>query len=129
MLFWIFMAMMPIGVLISLRDDDCSSFTEIGIVIVVVGAVVSIFMAPFILALNTGLDGKVAELEARYESLVYQYENDIYDNDNDLGKRELMKDIEEWNAKIAKNQANQDNFWIGIFIPDIYYQFDPIELK
>jgi hypothetical protein len=75
-----------------------------------------------------GLDGYVDAMHVRYEVLTYQYENDVYDNDNDIGKRELMKEIQDWNEDLACNKRNQNDFWIGIFIPDIYDQFDFIEL-
>ena len=76
-----------------------------------------------------GVDGSIAKNQARYESLVYQYDNNVYDNDNDLGKRDLMEDIQKWNEDLAWHKENQDDFWIGIFIPNIYDQFDFIELK
>lgn len=89
----------------------------------------SMIMFVFIIINNVAPDAKIAEYQAHYDSLVYQYENDIYDNDNDLGKRDLMEDIEAWNTDLAYRKKVQRNYWVGIFYPNIYDDFDFVELR
>lgn len=97
--------------------------------IALISLIIAIVMLMEIIAKNTNVDAYVAENQMRYEMLVYQYENDIYDNDNDLGKRDLMEDIQEWNEDLAYYREAQDDFWVGIFHPNVYDQFEFIELK
>ena len=94
-----------------------------------IGFIVAIIMLIIIVVKNTNVDAYVAENQMRYEMLVYQYENNLYDNDNDLGKRDLMEDIQEWNEDLAYYREAQDDFWVGIFHPNVYDQFEFIELK
>lgn len=125
MLFFIFIAILVIGILLfafTQMDTLASWVTAIGAIAVVISL--------FVLGCSyIGTDGFIAENQTRYEMLVYQWENDIYDNDNDLGKRELVKDIQEWNEDVARYQAIQDDFWVGIYHPNIYDQFEFIELE
>ena len=125
MLFWIWVILFIAGFLIALIDGwedfgaGVSAFSIFGL-----------FVASIILVgCHVGVNGKTAKLHARYDSLIYQYENDIYDNDNDLGKRELMVDIQNWNEDLSSRRERQRDFWIGIYIPNIYDQFEYIELK
>ena len=131
MLFVIFAAILAIGIVICIvsYDRDCDALTVIGISASVVGCIAVIISIIVMLCSYTGVDGYIAASNARHDSLVYQYENDIYDNDNDLGKRELIKDIQNWNEDLARYKENQDNFWIGIYIPNIYDQFEFIEFE
>ena len=125
MLFWIWVILIVVGFLIFMIDgwENCGTVISSLSLFCLLIAIVPLIDA------NVGVNGRVARLEARYESLVYQYENDIYDNDNDLGKRDLMEDIQAWNEDLAYHQKNQRDFWIGIYIPNIYDKFEYIELK
>lgn len=75
-----------------------------------------------------GVDATKDSLNKERESLIYQMENNLYDNDNDLGKKELYDRITEWNTDLAYNKRIQNDFWVGIFYPDIYDEIDFIEL-
>lgn len=130
MLFWLvllsFVVSLGLAIYVEKRFGDYSGPF---LVIAVIGFIVAIIMLIAIIVENTNVDAYVAENQMRYEMLVYQYENDIYDNDNDLGKRDLMEDIQEWNEDLAYHRKAQDDFWVGIFHPNIYDQFEFIELK
>ena len=124
MLFWAFIIIVIAGFVLFTFDWE-----NLGITISVIG-IFGIIASIVVLAINyIGIDGYIARMNTRYETLVYQYENDIYDNDNDLGKRELMADIQNWNEDLSSRRENQHDFWIGIYIPNIYDQFEYIELK
>lgn len=125
MLFWIFVALLIVGVVVLIICDDYVMGPAIVFAIGCLGTVAS----TAVLCVNyIGIDGYVAENQVRYDSLMYQYENNLYDNDNDVGKKELMSEIQDWNEDLARLKSNQRNLWIGIYIPDVYDQFDFIEL-
>ena len=124
MLFWTFVIIIIAGFVLFTFDLE-----NLGITISVIG-IFGIIASVVVLAINyIGIDGYIARMNTRYETLVYQYENNIYDNGNDLGKRELMVDIQNWNEDLSSRRERQRDFWIGIYIPNIYDQFEYIELK
>lgn len=127
MLFWMFVIIFVIGCIVLIINNDIAEMFAAALMTIALGGM---FIGGIVMVCNfTGLDGTVASMKSRYETLVYQYENDIYENDLDYGKRDLIKDIQEWNENLTRKQANQRDFWIGVFIPNIYDQFEFIELE
>ena len=130
MLFWLVVLSIVVclGLAVYLEKRFCD-YSGPFLVIAFLSFIVSFVMLVVIIVKNTNVDAYVAENQMRYEMLVYQYANDIYDNDNDLGKRDLMEDIQKWNEDLAYHRKAQDDFWVGIFYPNVYDQFEFIELK
>lgn len=130
MLFWLVVlsVVVCLGLAVYLEKRFCD-YSGPFLVIAIFGFIVAIIMLMVIIVENTNVDAYIAENQMRYDMLVYQYENDIYDNDNDLGKRDLMEDIQEWNEDLAYYREAQDDFWVGIFYPNVYDQFEFIKLK
>lgn len=132
MLFILTLAILAFGIIAGIISDRFWKLDWLqipAIISILFGGLSFIIMVIVMCCSHIGIDGYIAKNQARYEALVYQYENDIYDNDNDLGKRDLMEDIQEWNEDLAWYKENQDDFWVGIFIPNVYDQFEFIELK
>ncbi len=130
MIFWlcVLSIVVCLGLATYVEKRFCK-YSWLFLAIALISLIVTLVMLIDIISSHTNVDAYVAENQMRYEMLVYQYENDIYDNDNDLGKRDLMEDIQEWNEDLAYYREAQDDFWVGIFHPNVYDQFEFIELK
>ena len=137
MIFWIFLILLAISVfflVLYYKKWDNYPYNKDWIEVVsmfvsVASALVVLIMSIFVIIANVGVEGKIASNEQRYESLVYQVENEVYENDNDLGKYDLYNQVREWNEDLAEGKAMQNDFWFGIFYPDIFDGFEFIELK
>ena len=137
MIFWIFLILLAISVfflVLYYKKWDNYPYNKDWIEVVlmfvsVASALVVLIMSIFVIIANVGVEGKIASNEQRYESLVYQVENEVYENDNDLGKYDLYNQVREWNEDLAEGKAMQNDFWFGIFYPDIFDEFEFIELK
>ena len=107
------------------RDTGAIIFGTLGIAT----AAVVIIMTIAICVANIGVEGDVAKLNARREALVYELTSGIYDADGDVGisKKTLMTEVREFNELILSKRAVQNDFWIGIFTPDIYDKIEVIE--
>lgn len=71
-----------------------------------------------------------AEILAEREVLQWEIDQNPYINDDDVvGHKELFNEIREWNKELAYNKKCERNFWIGIFVPNIYSDIEPLAVK
>jgi hypothetical protein len=132
MLFWLFVIILVIGIACiivgrlmyeySQYDTDWLRF--LGITITLVMSTAVIICGIVLMVEYSTADANVELNKQRYESLTYQLENNLYENDNDLGKKQLYDEIREWNEELAYRKEIQDDFWIGIFYPNVFDQFE-----
>ena len=111
--------------------DECDFRECLGILcaaVAILGYIAFGIMVIFAIAANVGVKGDIAANQQLYDSLVYQLENDMYDNDNDIGKLELYEKVTKWNTDLARGKVLQHDPWIGVFYPNVYDNFDFIEL-
>ena len=128
MLFFIFIALFAISVLAIIYTDEMSGWHLLATIAVVLTLIALLISTIGLASFYINADASVAKWETQYESLTYQLENNLYDNDNDIGKKELMDEIREWNGNLAYCKEIQRNFWVGIYYPNVYDNFEFIPL-
>lgn len=128
MLFFIFIALLVVSVLIVTFTNVVSDLHLFSSLLCAI-SIVALCISAIILAFNyIGVDASIASWEEQYESLTYQLDNCLHDNDNDIGKKELMNQIQDWNTDLAYRKTIQRNFWVGIYYPNVYDEFEFINL-
>lgn len=128
MLFFIFIALFVASILIVFCTNEISDLHFFSGFLCVL-SILALSISAIVLACNyIGVDASIATWEKQYESLTYQLNNHLYDNDNDIGKKELMNQIQDWNTDLAYHKTIQRNFWVGIYYPNIYDEFEFINL-
>lgn len=130
MIFWIIVGLMVVSTVVCIAAianfwDYIDAVSLFGTIVLWIAVVI---MTSCIATSNLGAEGRIEKYQKRYEILTYQLVNDVYDNDNDLGKRELYEQVREWNEDLGYYKHVQKDFWIGIFYPNIYDNFEYIEL-
>ena len=130
MLFWIFVGIFVVALVMVIVCYylDCDVGVDLTAILTVISGIAIVVSIAIMANSYIHADANVAKYQKRYESLTYQYENDFYNNDNDVGKYELVSQIEYWNTDLAYRKTIQRDFWLGIYYPNIYDQFEFIKL-
>lgn len=103
--------------------NDCYGLAAIWGTIVIAAGTLSISLGIVAIIINfpVNVECKKIELQTTYDTLV-----------SELKKGEtitLTKDIAEYNTVISTGRINQNDFWVGIFNPNIYDELPLIEVN
>ena len=132
MIFWIALIVFVPSLVFAIAFDGSYDYGWVGVVSMAascISGIAVLFMMIAIVICHVGIEAEIEANKQRYDSLVYQAETRLYENDNDVGKKDLANQIQEWNEDLARGKALQNDFWVGIFIPDIYDEFEFIPMS
>ncbi|EXG86560.1 hypothetical protein K413DRAFT_3400 [Clostridium sp. ASBs410] len=90
---------------------------------------VSIVMLVFIIILNCGTNGIVSSNKEKYKALMYKAQTEACRDEFGIVNKDYIDEIQEWNQYIAKNKTMQRDFWFGVFVPNIFDEFQTIDLE
>ena len=132
MIFWITLYAFVLSLVLAIAFDDSYDYGWIEVISMIVSYISGLAVLSMLIVIvifNIGDKAEIEENKQRYDSLVYQAEARLYENDNDVGKKDLANQIQEWNEDLARGRVLQNDFWVGIFIPDIYDEFEFIPMS
>lgn len=125
MLFWIFVILFIIGLVIT--KTDCVEY--LGELLAVIGGIAVVISLIIITLEYTTIDSCLEANREIYKAITYKVESDACKDELGLLSKDVIDEIQEWNKDVRYYQNIQDNFWIGIFYPNVYDEFETIDYE
>lgn len=132
MIFWIFVIALVVGIVLFVLSDNCSFFYNwdtIAVVDICISIITIVTMGIIIVANHAPAIGKKLAYEQRYDSLIYKADTESIRDEFGIVNKEYIDEVQAWNEDVVKYKEWQRDFWIGIFIPNIYDGFETIDLE
>lgn len=131
MIFWLMLIIFIFGFVIAfIGVEKCWGAIEIvGEVFSFIAALAASVMLIIIVFNYMGTKATVVKKEAEYNAIVYNLESGSCRDEFGLLNKEIIDEVHQWNEEISYKKAIQNDFWLGIFYPDIYDQFELITLE
>lgn len=107
------------------QNDD--TIENSGWVTVVVSGFIMAIMIIVFVSNYIGINAQVEKTKERYNAITYKVESGACRDEFGLLNKEVIDEIQDWNESITYHKNIQKDFWIGIFIPDVYDQFETID--
>lgn len=145
MLFWLCLVVLILGVglimvgcidwdyeknkLFNFLYDNDENLKVIGGIITVIAGIIMVIMLCILPYMYIGVDAQVEKSKEIYNAITYKVESGACRDEFGLLNKEVIDEIQSWNESIIYNQKIQRNFWVGIFYPNVYDQFETIDYE
>lgn len=140
MLFWIFVIILLIGIglfIIGAKNWDHVKHPFLyyhDVAIVTTGVTMAVISALVVLGMLLGIsithisaNADLAKHQETYKALTYKLESGACRDKLGLLNKTIIDEIQDWNENIVRKKSFQKDFWVGIFYPNIYDEFETID--
>ena len=142
MLFWLFVIILLVGVSLIVvgskswdrekryflykHDYDIKA---VGGWITGISTAVLVIMLFVLCSYHINVDAYVEKNKEIYEGITYKVTSDACRDEFGLLNKEVIDEIQEWNKDVRFYQNIQDNFWLGIYYPNVFDEFETIDYE
>lgn len=122
MIYWLFILALAVEIFLYVKIYKLEDNEKLEVAISVTCFTILVLTIVIIFS-NIQAKHEKYSLESRYNTLLeYRSVSDYLQNEH------YISDIISWNTTISSGKSIQRDFWIGIFVPNIYDDFDIITL-
>lgn len=135
MLFWLFVIALVVGISFIVIEETVYKYKkvylenleDIGGWIVFISIIVLAIMIIILCCNHIGVDARVEKNLEIYNAIEYKVTSGACRDELGLLSKEVIDEVQNWNKDVKYYQAVQDDFWIGIFYPNVFDQFETID--
>ena len=124
MLFWSFVILFVVGIILY----NVFEF-ELGELVSTLSGLAVIISLFLIIGEYTTMDSYLEKTREQYKAITYKIESDACRDEFGLLNKEVIDEIQEWNKDVRFYQNIQDNFWLGIYYPNVFDEFETIDYE
>ena len=125
MLFWSFIILLVVGIILN-SVFKLEFLGELVTILSGFAVIVSLFL---IIGEYTTIDSYLEKSREQYKAITYKIESDACRDEFGLLNKEVIDEIQEWNEDTRFHQNIQDNFWVGIYYPNVFDEFETIDYE
>ena len=145
MIFWLCLAILIIGIglivigyidwdykknkLFDFLYDNDDTLKFIGGITTFISGFIMIIMIIILCFMYIGIDARVEQSKETFDAITYKVESGACRDEFGLLNKEVIDEIQSWNEGVIYSQKMQNDFWVGIFYPDVYDQFETIDYE
>ena len=145
MLFWLCLAILIIGIgltaigcidweyeknkLFDFLYDNDDTLKFIGGITTFISGFIMIIMITILCCMYIGIDARVEQSKETFDAITYKVESGACRDEFGLLNKEVIDEIQSWNESVIYNQKMQNDFWVGVFYPNVYDQFETIDYE
>lgn len=98
-----------------------------GRITIAVSGIIMVIMIIIFACNYIGVKAQVEKNKEQYNAITYKVESGACRDEFGLLNKEVIDEIQDWNESITYYKNLQEDFWAGIFIPNVYEQFETID--
>lgn len=142
MILWLSVIIFAVGVVILIGNrigeslsyeyeySSVSGFIlSFGVVISFISVVWFLVAGLILLLTKTNVTATRQANAEKYKALTYKLESEACRDQFGLLNKEIIDEVQNWNVKVTYYKSMEDNFWVGIYYPDVYGDLGTIDYE